>query len=143
MTVLLDTDILSFFFRGEPEVVARFRSYVEQHGKIHFSIISYYEILSGLRHRDASRQLELFLRFASENEVVPPTKASVDRSAQLYADLRSEGKPLDDIDLLIAGIALAGDMMLATHNVKHFSRISGLTIEDWTEPFEPRPQEGG
>lgn len=140
--ILIDTDILSFFFRGEPEVAARFRCHVEVHGKIHFSIISYYEILSGLRHRDATRQLEFFLRFASENEVVPLTKVSVDRSAQLYADLRSEGKPLDDIDLLIAGIALAGDMTLATHNVKHFSRITGLTIEDWTEPLEPHPQEG-
>jgi tRNA(fMet)-specific endonuclease VapC len=43
------------------------------------------------------------------------------------------GEPLDDIDLLIAGTAIANGLVLVTHNRQHFDRISGLTVEDWVE----------
>lgn len=31
----------------------------------------------------------------------------------------------------IASIALANDLILVTHNIREFSRIDGLKIEDW------------
>jgi tRNA(fMet)-specific endonuclease VapC len=52
-------------------------------------------------------------------------------SADLYAKLRKAGTPVDDIDLLIAGIALANNLALATNNTKHFSRIQELDIINW------------
>ncbi len=54
---LIDTNILSFFFRNHYLVNERFRTYLREYGKINFSIITYYEILSGLKHRDAQKQL--------------------------------------------------------------------------------------
>jgi len=39
---------------------------------------------------------------------------------------------LDDIDLLIAGVAIENDMVLVTNNEKHFQRIPDLNIENWT-----------
>nr|VFJ65858.1 MAG: tRNA(fMet)-specific endonuclease VapC [Candidatus Kentron sp. FM]VFJ77204.1 MAG: tRNA(fMet)-specific endonuclease VapC [Candidatus Kentron sp. FM]VFK22408.1 MAG: tRNA(fMet)-specific endonuclease VapC [Candidatus Kentron sp. FM] len=54
-------------------------------------------------------------------------------SAGIYAELRKVGKPLDDIDLLIAGVAIANNRVLVTHNRSHFERIEGLAIEDWSE----------
>jgi tRNA(fMet)-specific endonuclease VapC len=50
----------------------------------------------------------------------------------IYAALRKNGVLIDDIDILIAGIALANNLMLVTHNTSHFSRIDGLEIQDWT-----------
>jgi len=76
------------------------------------------------------------LELASGCHIAPLTTASVDRSAKLYSELRNSGTPLDDIDLLIAGIALANDWTLVTHNTRHFERISGLTLEDWTKPTQ-------
>lgn len=49
---LIDTDILSRFFRRVPRVVERFGAYAATYGQIAFSIVSYDEILSGLPHRD-------------------------------------------------------------------------------------------
>jgi tRNA(fMet)-specific endonuclease VapC len=49
----------------------------------------------------------------------------------LKAQLELAGHPLDDLDLQIASIAVAQDMSLVTHNQRHFSRISGLRLEDW------------
>ena len=54
-------------------------------------------------------------------------------SAEIYAKLRKRGMPIDDIDILIAGTVLAHNWVLVTHNNKHFGRIEGLEIKDWSE----------
>jgi tRNA(fMet)-specific endonuclease VapC len=129
---LIDTDILSLFFRNNPEVTARFSSYLEQYGIVNISIVTYYEIVSGLKHRDARKQMASFMEFASENRVLPITESSVAVSAEIYADLRKQGIPIDDIDILIAGTAIANKMVLVTHNRSHFERIGRLKIDDWS-----------
>lgn len=68
-SALIDTDILSMFFRGNSAVVEQFAAYLVEHSKIQISLITYYEIVSGLRHRKAQKQLESFLQFASQNPV--------------------------------------------------------------------------
>ena len=130
---LIDTDILSLFLRNHPQVISNFQAYLAEHDTIRFSIITYYEIVSGLRHRDTKSQLASFLALASHSLVEPLSEESVSKSATVYASMRKAGTPVDDIDLLIAGTALANDLVLVTHNIKHFSRIDGLQIEDWSE----------
>ncbi len=131
---LIDTDILSLFFRGDLKVVKHFEAYLRKHEKIAFTILSYYEIVSGLKHRDARKQLGSFLEFARRSIVLPLNENTVTVSAEIYADLHKVGQPLDDVDILIAGIAKANDLILVTHNQKHFAKISGLELEDWTHP---------
>ena len=128
---LIDTDILSRFFRRDPLVVARFGEYTKHFDHITFSIVTYYEILSGLKHRDAHRQLAAFLDFSAEQRILPLNQEAADQAARLYAATRKAGTPVDDIDILIAGIALAHDRVVITHNTAHFSRLPGVAIEDW------------
>jgi tRNA(fMet)-specific endonuclease VapC len=56
---------------------------------------------------------------------------------ETFADLKSrlemEGKRLDDFDLLIASTALALNYRLVTNNERHFRRIPGLEIENWSK----------
>lgn len=129
---LLDTDILSLFFRNHPKVVENCNLYLKEYGKLNFSLITYYEILSGLKHRDANKQLNKFLAFSKLNRILLLSEESVTISAKIYAELRKKGTPVDDIDLLIAGVAVANDLVLITHNQKHFSKIEILELEDWT-----------
>jgi tRNA(fMet)-specific endonuclease VapC len=130
---LIDTDILSLFFRNHPKVVANFTTYLNNYSYLNISIITYYEILSGLKHRDSQNKLTNFLEFISYHQVFPLTQESVSKSAEIYAQLRQKGTPIDDIDLLIAGVAIANNLVLITHNTKHFQRIEELIIEDWCE----------
>ena len=130
---LLDTNILSLFFRGHSNVVACFKRYLGEHDTIQFSIITYYEIVSGLKHRDAHKQLDSFLEFSAQNTVISLTQKIADIAGQLYADLRKQGQPIDDIDLLIASTALANELALVTNNRKHFDRITSLAVHDWTD----------
>ena len=53
-------------------------------------------------------------------------------SGVVRANLEKRGERIGAYDLLIAGIAIARDYILATHNVREFGRISGLRIEDRT-----------
>ena len=129
---LIDTDILSMFFKGNKKVKQNFKAYLDEYSEINFSIITYYEILSGLKHRDANKQMDLFMEFASQNNIIPLTTESTKISAKTYADLRKKGTPIDDIDLLIAGVALENDFIMVTNNISHFERINVLQIENWS-----------
>ncbi len=129
---LIDTDILSMFLKGNKKVKENFKKYIYAHKNINFSIITYYEILSGLRHRDATKQLEIFLKLASISAILPLTIEFSEKSAIIYAGLRKKGTPVDDIDILIAGIALENSMRVVTNNVSHFGRIEKLKVSNWS-----------
>ncbi|MCC6501361.1 MAG: type II toxin-antitoxin system VapC family toxin [Anaerolineales bacterium] len=64
---------------------------------------------------------------------LPYDEMSARRWGSLKASLEREGKPLHDLDLQIASIAIENHATLLTHNKKHFERIEPLTLEDWLE----------
>jgi len=128
---LIDTDVLSMFFRNIPRVTQQFERYLSEYSQINFSILTFYEIVSGLKHRDARKQLDEFRSFSNDNRIVPISRGSCNISTDIYADLRSRGQPIGDIDILIAGSAITNNLVLVTHNTRHFERIEILTIEDW------------
>lgn len=53
------------------------------------------------------------------------------RFGKLKAALQTDGTPVDDLDLVIASIALAAGARLATSNLRHFEVVPGLVVEDW------------
>ncbi len=129
--VLIDTDILSYYLKGDPIVRKNFEKYLDHHDIIEVSLITYYEIISGLLAKNAFKQLNIFEEFISENIIIPVTEKSAKISAEIYATLRQSGNTIDDIDLLIAGIAIENELSLVTNNDSHFSRIPGLKTENW------------
>lgn len=50
---------------------------------------------------------------------------------RVRAELERQGMPIGPYDLQIAAIALIHGLFVVTHNVKEFSRVAGLQIEDW------------
>ena len=129
---LIDTDILSMFLRGYKKVKTRVEEYLSNYSAINISILSYYEILSGLRYKDAHKQLESFLKLCEVVSIIPVTKGSCSKSADIYGSLRKSGEIIDDVDILIAGICLENDFVLVTNNTKHFSRIRDIEIVNWS-----------
>ena len=127
---LIDTDILSYYFKGDPIVVNNFKKYLSDYEIIEISIITYYEIMSGLLYKNALKQLEIFNDFVSENIVIALTEESCKISSEIYSKLRIKGELIDEIDLFIAGIAIQNELTLVTNNENHFGRIEGLRIEN-------------
>ena len=128
---LIDTHILTYYFKGDIIVIENFQKYLTQYDIIEISLITYYEIMSGLLHKNAHKQLEIFNDFVTENIVIALTEESCKISSEIYSKLRIKGELIDDIDLLIAGVAIENEMTLVTNNENHFGRIPGLKIENW------------
>ena len=93
--------------------------------------MTYFETKRGLFLPTFEKKLENFERFTDLFGVLPLDTAALDVSADIYQDLRRKGTPLEDADILIAGIALAHDTTLVTRNTKHFARVEGLGLENW------------
>jgi tRNA(fMet)-specific endonuclease VapC len=128
---LIDTDILSYYFRGDPTVTNRFALYLDYFDSFNISIITYFEILSGLLVNDSRNQLKKFETFCNSNNVINISIDSVTISSQIVAHLRKKGTLLDNQDILIAGIALENNLVMVTNNERHFSRIPDLIIDNW------------
>lgn len=128
---LVDTDILSFYFRGDLKVVERFNEYLKEFDQINISIITYYEILGGLKFKKAEKQLRNFDEFINNNTIIYLSEESAKIASDKYAELRLAGITIGTSDLLIAGIAIENDVILVTNNEKHYEPIRGLGIENW------------
>ncbi len=129
--VMMDTDVLSLWLREDPTVIQNAHRYLGSHEELNLSIITYYEIRNGLLYKDARKQMDKFRSFVDLNRVLPLTMGATQKAAAIYATLKSTGQPIGHTDCLIAGIALASNMRLATNNNTHFSRIEELEIVDW------------
>ena len=69
--------------------------------------------------------------FVSQFVSLPFDDSCAEIYGKIRADLAEAGTPIGSNDIQIASIALVNDLILVTHNVKEFSRIEGLKIEDW------------
>jgi len=132
---MLDTDTLSEVMKGRDPIVAQHaQNHLERHKRFNFSIITRYEILRGLKAKDATQQIITFEARCRDSKVLPLTDAVVLRAAEIYADLHRLGRLISDADILIAATALTYDMTLITENSDHFRRIESLRLLSWRSP---------
>ena len=128
---LLDTSILIAFLRGEEDVVAKVEEYLEEFDRLSFSIITYYEILRGLKYIDNEKKLRDFEELMDKSELITLDSAIIDKASGIYADLKRRGELIEDADILIAASCPVEGMILVTDNEEHFRRIENLKIENW------------
>ena len=131
MTYTLDTNAVAAILRDNEVFVERMNYVLNQDDRITINAMTYFETRRGLYLPTFRKKLENFEQFADLFGVLPLDTAALDVSASIYQDLRRKGTPLEDADILIAGIAIANDAVLVTRNTKHFARIEGLRLEDW------------
>lgn len=128
---IIDTDILSFYFKGDSKVIDQFNNDLKEFDQINISIITYHEILASSKFKKAQKKIQEFEEFVANNNIIYLSEESAKRSGDFYADLRQKGITVGTSDLLIAGIALDNSLTLITNNEKHFEPIKGLKIENW------------
>jgi tRNA(fMet)-specific endonuclease VapC len=56
---------------------------------------------------------------------------AAEKCAAIRAVRARKGQPISPNDAMIAAIAVSSGLTLVTHNTSEFSRVPGLSIEDW------------
>ena len=127
-----DTDVLSAALRPQPplRLVRRLAQLAPDEQCT--TAITLGELVYGIAKRAEAELAERVRAVIEQAELILPFD---ERAAEVYGTLRARleraGHRLDMADLCIASIALARDLTLVTGNVKHFSRVPGLRVEDW------------
>jgi predicted nucleic acid-binding protein len=76
-----------------------------------------------------SRVLDQFL---TRIPCLPWDAEAATHFARIAVDLHRSGSPIGSMDTMIAGHAIAVGAVLVTSNERHFARVTGLKIENWT-----------
>ena len=134
MIYMLDTNICSFIMRERPpSVLDRLQQTVELQNSVAISVITYYEMLLGAIGKNASRRharlIEAFV--ARLSAILPWDRVAAEEAIRIERDLSAKGTPIGGNDAMLAGHARAADCVLVTNNVREFSRVAGLLVEDW------------
>ncbi len=131
MKYLLDTNICIYIIRKKPLKVKEHFSTLHV-GDVAISTITQSELQDGVEkssnHRKNQHALDLFL--------LPLSILEYDQNAsrdygKIRAELERKGQPISPLDMLIAAHAKSLNLTLVTNNEKEFSRVSGLTVENW------------
>ena len=136
--ILLDTNVISEFMVPSPNrQVVRWMD-LQPRSSVWTTSITLYEIRSGLfampagkRRTALEAKFDQLLESALQRRILHFDSDAALQAAQLCADRRRRGRPVDARDTMIAGIVLASHASLATRNVKHFEDIAASVVNPW------------
>lgn len=127
---VLDTNTLIYYFKGQGQVVQNFANVSPE--EIFISTIVLFELQVGIaKSTSPAKRTQQLQQLLSRVNLVPFDRDSAVAAATIRAQLEQQGTPIGPMDVLIAGTAVSLQGTLVTHNVKEFSRVSGLAIADW------------
>ena len=129
MRYLLDTDSVSFALRGQGDVSERLKT--KRPSDLCISAITLAELRYGADRKGSRKLHGLIDIFAASVEVVSFDEAAAAEFGRIGGALAERGTPIGEFDVLIAAHAVALRCTLVTNNVRHFSRVSGLSVENW------------
>jgi predicted nucleic acid-binding protein len=128
---LLDTDTIIFALKGDTAVQKNLRNHARDPMKI--SVVTLMELYYGAhKSRKLASNLGKVKTLENAFEIIPVGQAIAEVFGVLKAGLEKAGSPVDAFDLIIAACALGHNLMLVANNVRHFKRIDGLKLTNWT-----------
>jgi predicted nucleic acid-binding protein len=127
---LIDTDIASYAIKGFKKVAENFIAHDKD--ELYISSITYAELMFGAVRKKSDKLKSLVAAFSKRLRMVDFDEACSELYARIRTDLENAGTALDHMDILIAASAMSIGAVLITHNMKHFSKIQGLKVEDWS-----------
>jgi tRNA(fMet)-specific endonuclease VapC len=129
---MLDTNIVSHVLRWpSSNAASRFRAF--QPGELCISVIVACELRFGAEKVGSDRLLRQIEAAATLYDVLPLDAGVAESYAKLRVALERAGTPIGPMDQLIAAHALSLGATLVTDNVREFSRVADLHVENWLD----------
>jgi tRNA(fMet)-specific endonuclease VapC len=128
---LLDTDICIYWLKGKNTV----KDKIDRVGRSAIAIcsITVSELYFGAYNSSRiDKNLIIATNFIQSLPVISLNNETLKKFGQLKAQLRQAGTPIADFDLMIASVAITQDLILVTNNIRHYQRVIGLKLDNWS-----------
>jgi tRNA(fMet)-specific endonuclease VapC len=137
VSYLLDTNACIALMNGAPVAVrSRFEKAIRGDFQVYIPSVVAFELWYGVaksaRVETNTQRLEMLL--ASPVIALPFENEDSRVAGSIRATLEAAGRPIGAYDYLIAGQAMSRQLTLVTANVSEFSRVKGLSWQDWAKP---------
>lgn len=130
--LVLDSNTISYYFRGDPQVVPRLQAM--RPADLGVPAIVEYELRYGLLRlppEAATPRLAGLNQLLRPMQRLPFDQECAEHAARLRATLEAAGQPIGPHDVLIAATALRHNATLVTRNVREFARVPTLRWINW------------
>ena len=137
MRYMLDTNICIYVIKHKPEMVFQ---ELQKHdpSEVCISSVTYAELVHGVEKSEAVEKNRLALSLLLANiEILDFDVEAANCYGKIRADLEKKGTPIGPLDMMIAGHAQSLGYTVVTNNMKEFSRVSNLKIDNWADPRVP------
>ena len=131
MRYMLDTNICFYVIKHKPETVFQKLQNINPED-VCISSVTYAELVHGVEKSAAVEKNRLALSMLLANmEILDFDVDAADCYGKIRAALEKKGTPIGPLDMMIAAHAQSLGYTVVTNNVKEFSRVSALQIENW------------
>jgi len=128
--LLLDTNIFIAASKAHPAVLARLQQHRAE--ELLLSSVVWAELEFGIfKSARPEHNRRVFESIVKHLHMVPFSQKAARHYGELRVFLEKQGAPIGSNDILIAAEALAQGAILVTDNVREFSRVPGLRVENW------------
>ena len=128
---LLDTNVCIAYLKNRNSRVNRYFNTIESDKISVCSVVKSELFYGSMKSNNPQKSLNIQTLLLRQFVSLPFDDSCAEIYGKVRANLEKNGTPISSNDVQIASIALANDLILVTHNVREFSRVEGLTIEDW------------
>ena len=133
---MLDTNTASYIIKGEPAVIRERLRNVPM-ANVCVSAITEAELLRGVAKKPEAKHLPVVVKeFLLRVEILPWDSDAADAYAQLRTACENEGKPLGNMDMLVAAHSVAVGAVLITNDKAFYNVEHHLMLDDWSKPLE-------
>lgn len=127
----LDSNVVIDIIRGKyPDLIEHFKKLKSSEIAIPSIVIA--ELEFGAAHSDDyAKRRKQYLEVTAPYNIIDFSEKEASSYGKIREQLTKDGKLIGPNDMLIAATALANEAVLVTHNTDEFSRVKGLSLEDW------------
>ena len=126
----LDTDIIAFILRGDEKIKKKISSVDPE--SISITTITLCELFKGAyKSSRAKENVSMVHDILRNYNLLSLNITSSEIYGMVFIKLEKEGKLTQVLDLMIASIAKANNLILITRNKKDFENIPDLKLEVW------------
>ncbi len=130
---VLDTDTCIYLIKKKPIPLLK-RIEAEKISSVVISSITLGELEYGVEKSQNKKQnRDALQQFLIPLDILSFDYLAAEMYGQIRAELEAKGQVIGTLDMMIGAHALAAQAVLVSNNLKEFSRIKGLKVENWAK----------